>query len=108
MGCQSYTLDLTTNVGPISVQLWDTAGQEKIGGLRDGYYVNCDVAFVFLDVCQKKSMTNTSIWISKLDRIVPEAKIVVCGNKMDQANKKVTDTMVILCFNSGNLLIKDI
>jgi GTP-binding nuclear protein Ran len=26
-----------TNHGPIRLNVWDTAGQEKLGGLRDGY-----------------------------------------------------------------------
>lgn len=28
-----------TNRGPIKFNVWDTAGQEKFGGLRDGYYI---------------------------------------------------------------------
>ena len=28
-----------TNRGPIRFNVWDTAGQEKFGGLRDGYYI---------------------------------------------------------------------
>ena len=26
-----------TNHGPIKLNIWDTAGQEKLGGLREGY-----------------------------------------------------------------------
>ena len=28
-----------TNRGAIRFNVWDTAGQEKFGGLRDGYYI---------------------------------------------------------------------
>ena len=28
-----------TNFGPLCFNVWDTAGQEKFGGLRDGYYI---------------------------------------------------------------------
>ena len=28
-----------TNFGTICFNVWDTAGQEKFGGLRDGYYI---------------------------------------------------------------------
>lgn len=28
-----------TNRGQIKFNVWDTAGQEKFGGLRDGYYI---------------------------------------------------------------------
>jgi GTP-binding nuclear protein Ran len=28
-----------TSKGQILFNVWDTAGQEKLGGLRDGYYI---------------------------------------------------------------------
>lgn len=27
--------------------LWDCAGKEKLGGLRDGYYINANIALIF-------------------------------------------------------------
>lgn len=30
-------MNFTTNLGPIKFNVWDTAGQEKFAGLRDGY-----------------------------------------------------------------------
>ena len=32
-----------TNRGAIRFNVWDTAGQEKFGGLRDGYYIQVSV-----------------------------------------------------------------
>lgn len=32
-----HPLTFHTNYGPIIFRVWDTAGQEKFGGLRDGY-----------------------------------------------------------------------
>lgn len=29
--------------------VWDCAGQEKFSGLSDGYYINADAAFLFVD-----------------------------------------------------------
>lgn len=34
-----HPLVFHTNRGPIKFNVWDTAGQEKFGGLRDGYYI---------------------------------------------------------------------
>lgn len=28
--------------------IWDCAGKEELSGLRDGYYINANIAFVFL------------------------------------------------------------
>ncbi|CAN1762764.1 GTP-binding nuclear protein Ran-A1 [Linum perenne] len=38
IGVEVHPLDFTTNCGKIRFYCWDTAGQEKFGGLRDGYY----------------------------------------------------------------------
>lgn len=37
LGVEVHPLNFTTNYGAISFDTWDTAGQEKFGGLRDGY-----------------------------------------------------------------------
>nr|GEW61771.1 zinc finger, CCHC-type [Tanacetum cinerariifolium] len=38
IGVEVHPLDFFTNHGKIHFYCWDTAGQEKFGGLRDGYY----------------------------------------------------------------------
>ncbi len=37
LGVEVHPLSFHTNFGPICFNVWDTAGQEKFGGLRDGY-----------------------------------------------------------------------
>lgn len=37
VGVSVYPLRFYTNCGTIQFNVWDTAGQEKLGGLRDGY-----------------------------------------------------------------------
>jgi GTP-binding nuclear protein Ran len=37
LGVEVHPLKFFTNLGPIQFNVWDTAGQEKFGGLRDGY-----------------------------------------------------------------------
>ena len=37
LGVEVHPLTFHTNFGPIVFNTWDTAGQEKFGGLRDGY-----------------------------------------------------------------------
>lgn len=37
LGVEVHPLTFSTNLGPIIFNVWDTAGQEKFGGLRDGY-----------------------------------------------------------------------
>ena len=46
IGVEVHPLDFTTNRGKIRFYCWDTAGQEKFGGLRDGYYIHGQVGMV--------------------------------------------------------------
>lgn len=39
LGVEVHPLVFHTNRGPMRFNVWDTAGQEKFGGLRDGYYI---------------------------------------------------------------------
>jgi len=39
LGVEVHPLVFNTNRGSIRFNVWDTAGQEKFGGLRDGYYI---------------------------------------------------------------------
>lgn len=36
-GVEVSSITFFTNHGPIKFNIWDTAGQEKLGGLREGY-----------------------------------------------------------------------
>ena len=48
LGVDVHPLTFYTSHGPIVFDVWDTAGQEKFGGLRDGYYIQGKVCFVTL------------------------------------------------------------
>ena len=39
LGVEVHPLVFHTNRGALKFNVWDTAGQEKFGGLRDGYYI---------------------------------------------------------------------
>ena len=43
LGVEVHPLPFYTNYGLIVFNVWDTAGQEKFGGLRDGYYIQVRV-----------------------------------------------------------------
>ncbi len=37
LGVEVHPMEFYTNKGKIRFMVWDTAGQEKLSGLRDGY-----------------------------------------------------------------------
>ncbi len=78
-----------TNRGPIKLNLWDTAGQEKLGGLREGYYIGANAAIIMFDVTSRVTYKNVPKWYKDLTRIVENIPIVLVGNKVDQKDRKV-------------------
>ena len=50
VGVEVHPLVFHINRGPFKFNGWDTAGQEKFGGLRDGYYIQAQCAIIMFDV----------------------------------------------------------
>uniref|UniRef100_A0A2K5QLF6 GTP-binding nuclear protein Ran n=1 Tax=Cebus imitator TaxID=2715852 RepID=A0A2K5QLF6_CEBIM len=63
LGVEVHPLVFHTNRGPIKFNVWDTASQEKFGGLRDVTY---------------KNVPN---WHRDLVRVCENIPVVLCGNK---------------------------
>lgn len=75
---------LKTNMGTIIIDLWDTAGQENRGNLRNAYIKGSDGVLVFYDVSEKKTIDNVSIWLKQIQQIAPNIPVAVIGNKSDK------------------------
>lgn len=78
-----------TNFGEIKFDVWDTAGQEKFGGLRDGYYINGQCGIIMFDVTSRITYKNVPNWYRDLVRVCENIPIVLCGNKVDVKERKV-------------------
>jgi len=83
LGVEVMKLTFETNVGTVIFNVWDTAGQEKFGGLRDGYYVHSDGAIVMFDVTSRITYTNVPRWFADLERSCGKLPVVLVGNKVD-------------------------
>ncbi|KAF7478322.1 Hypothetical predicted protein [Marmota monax] len=61
-----HPLMFHTNRGPIKVNVWNTAGQEKFSGLWDSYYIQAQYAIIMFDVTSrvtyKKCLTGIELW----------------------------------------------
>ena len=68
MGVEVHPLDFTTNRGKLRFYCWDTAGQEKFGGLRDGYYIHGQCAIIMFDVTSRLTYKNVPTWHRDLCR----------------------------------------
>jgi len=71
------------------VLLYASAGQEKFGGLRDGYYIQGQCAIIMFDVTSRITYKNVPNWHRDLVRVCENIPIVLCGNKVDIKERKV-------------------
>ncbi|MDG2675942.1 GTP-binding protein, partial [Vibrio parahaemolyticus] len=79
LGVEVHPLVFHTNRGPIKFNVWDTAGQEKFGGLRDGYYIQAQCAIIMFDVTSRVTYKNVPNWHRDLVRVCENIPIVLCG-----------------------------
>jgi len=89
LGVEVHPLVFYTNYGHILFNCWDTAGQEKFGGLRDGYYIQGQCAIIMFDVTSRVTYKNVPNWHRDLVRVCENIPIVLCGNKVDVKDRKV-------------------
>ena len=89
LGVEVHPMAFFTNHGQIKFNVWDTAGQEKLGGLRDGYYIGGHCGVIMFDVCSRITYSNVPKWYKDLTRVCEAIPIVLVGNKVDVRDRKV-------------------
>lgn len=92
IGAAFQTRAVNTERGTVTLQIWDTAGQEKYRALAPLYFRAVDVAVLCFDVGNINSFMSLGVWIEELKHKAPEhAKIVFAGNKVDVGNERVVE-----------------
>src|SRR3989338_7066712 len=94
IGVEVRPMLFETTAGPIHFSLWDCAGSEKLGGLRDGYYIGANAGILMFDVTQRSSYKDCRNWYRDLDRVVGPLKtkkvpVVIVANKTEGQNRRV-------------------
>lgn len=89
LGVEKSEILVDTSHGEALVVLWDTAGQEKLGPLRDGYYKGADAAIIFFDVTSRVTYKNVPNWHKDIHRVEADIPVVLCANKIDVKERKV-------------------
>lgn len=107
MGVEVLPLSFTTSHGPVVFNCWDTAGQEKLGGLRDGYYIGAHAAIIMFDVTARSSYAKVPQWYKDLTRVCEGIPIVLVGNKCD-SKERVVKPKDIIFHRKKNLQYYDI
>ncbi|XP_030374407.1 GTP-binding nuclear protein Ran1B-like [Scaptodrosophila lebanonensis] len=83
-GVSVHTLLFETNYRAVAFQMWDTAGDAEVGGIRNAYFLYGQCALVLFDLSAAATFANVASWVERLQefcgRHIP---IVVCGCKAD-------------------------
>ena len=95
LGVEVHPMDFYTTRGKIRFQVWDTAGQEKLSALRDGYYIGAHCGIIMFDVCSRVTYKNVTKWYKELTRVCEGIPIVLVGNKVDVADRKVKAKQIL-------------
>lgn len=89
LGVEVHPVVFSTTVGPVCLNCWDCAGQEKFGGLRDGYYIGANAAVIMFDVTSRVTYRKVPMWHRDVVRVCGNIPIVICGNKVDVRDRVV-------------------
>lgn len=89
VGVEVSALTFNTNKGPVILNIWDCAGQEKFG-LQKEHYVGAQAVVLMFDVTCRTSFKNIKHWADEVAKTVTEkVPVIACGNKVDCQERKV-------------------
>jgi small GTP-binding protein len=78
-----------------SIQIFDTAGQERFKSLVKTYYHIGDGFFIIFDLTNDNSLDAIKYWIESVNEIIENPKFIILGNKDDlQKNMKISDDVI--------------
>lgn len=85
---KSYVCNI--NGEQTKLQIWDTAGQERFRSLSKSYFRNAVGAILVFDISNSNTFEELSFWWNDLySLIVPNAAVLLVGNKSDIAHRQV-------------------
>jgi len=87
----NYSAPMVCDSIPVSLGLWDTAGQEDYDRLRPLSYPQTDVFLICFSVVSPSSFENvTSKWYPEIKHHCPDAPVLLIGTKMDLREDRET------------------
>lgn len=76
--------NLPTGSAQVKLQLWDTAGDEKLRSITRNYFNGASAALIVYDVTSEDSLKVAKDWIDSLRQNAPsDCLLILVGNKSD-------------------------
>ncbi|EAY09338.1 small GTP-binding protein, putative [Trichomonas vaginalis G3] len=89
VGAQYSTVDFTIQKKKITLELWDTAGQEIFRSLVSFYARDAKGVFLVADITQDGTMTDLERWKDFIKEQAPDAQVILFANKHDLNDQRV-------------------
>ena len=96
------TFNVKINNTKVSLQIWDTAGQEKFRALIRSYYTNSSLAVIVYSVTDRDSFDDVNVWYKLLKENVSDCKIFLIANKVDSPDRIITNEQGCKCRKDFN------
>ncbi|KDQ12660.1 hypothetical protein BOTBODRAFT_78455, partial [Botryobasidium botryosum FD-172 SS1] len=78
-----YHVDVIMNEREISIDLYDTSGQEEYDRIRPLGYPDTDVALIAYAIDSPYSLSNITYKLPEIRHFVPEVSVILVGCKKD-------------------------
>ena len=106
VGTDFKTKSITIDGQQVTLQMWDTAGQEKHASIGFAFYRGANCCILTYDLSNQESFDRLDFWKRNfLDKASPQNAeqfpFVVVGNKTDQDRVVSRDTAEAWCQNNG-------
>jgi len=89
VGFEFFTFNVKIQGKVISLQIWDTCGQELFRSLITNFYRNTSLAIIVYSVTSEESFQDIDMWLKELrTHANPDVKVVLIGNKIDLENER--------------------
>ncbi|KAH3766267.1 GTP-binding protein ypt1 [Pelomyxa schiedti] len=67
---------------PVTVRIFDTAGQERFATITSSYYRGASGIIVVYDITDNETFQNARYWIREIERYSPGVAVMLVGNKV--------------------------
>jgi len=95
-GADIRSLDMLTNYGLFTFEVFDIAGQEKFGATNDDYYNGADCAILMFDLTWEQSYKSLMYhWSRKISNICGDIPRILVGNKAENVQNRKIDYKAI-------------
>jgi len=102
VGSQFIALPLDVGRRRLTLELWDTAGQEVYRSLVGFYTREAKGAFVVFDVTNDTTFQGLDEWIKFVNEQAPGVKIIIFANKVDLEGQRAVTSEQITQFATSH------